>query len=444
MSIFISHASKEAVIANELCEALEEKNLTCFIAPRDIRSGFEYAEEIANGIDNSEFVLLLLSKASNESPHVLREIERAVTKSIPVVVYQLENVELTKSMEYFLMTRQWMVAGRESYGDVIKCISGMKEKNVNVNKKPETKEKKGGNRILAIAALLFGGLLLAAMGYFVLSNKEFQFGRSELEMTVEELKTGDEFIMGNYNGEPITWCVLHISEDGKEAVVVSRDVLTIKAPDAPDSGKYNHDGKVNYSFDDEILETDPELQAYVRGNNSWENSNIRTWLNSDEEIVKYEGQAPVSAAMADTLNGYNHEKGFLCSFNEEELSFIKDTEVVTKGNVLTDGGEVITSDKVFLLSMDELKWFDEADVSLISVPTAAAVEANSTYWYEEYCLALGIDAIAWWLREPYEGSSSKCYLVGNGYSDENIYPWEVGVESFGIRPAMTIDISGEK
>ena len=123
MNIFISHSSVEAKTAEELCKVIEAGENTCFIAPRDIRSGCEYAEEIANGIDRSDAVLLLLSRASNNSPHVLREIERAVTKSIPVLVYKLEEVELTKSMEYFLMTHQWMEAGKDSYTDVAACIS---------------------------------------------------------------------------------------------------------------------------------------------------------------------------------------------------------------------------------------------------------------------------------------------------------------------------------
>lgn len=102
---------------------------------------------------------------------------------------------------------------------------------------------------------------------------------------------------------------------------------------------------------------------------------------------------------------------------------------------------VETRDKVFLLSMDELKWFEEANVSLLAEPTEQAVEQDETYWYRDYCLGFGTQYHMWWLREPVEGSSSQCYLVGNGYQEENIYTWETGVESFGIRPAVTVDLT---
>ena len=102
MQIFISHSSRNAAEASAICRLLEESGTRCFIAPRDIRTGKEYAEEIVNGLDGSAAVILLMSEAANHSPHVLREVERAVSKSIPILVYKLEEVALSKSMEYFL------------------------------------------------------------------------------------------------------------------------------------------------------------------------------------------------------------------------------------------------------------------------------------------------------------------------------------------------------
>lgn len=436
MYVFISHSSNEANIAEELCGVIEAGGHRCFIAPRDIKLGKEYAEEIVNAIDHANAVLLVLSKASNQSLHVLREVERAVTKSIPVLVYKVEEVELTKSMEYFLMTHQWMEAGRNSYEDVVSSINNIKgagEKKV-ASAPAKGKRKLGTPRMVAVFVAMF---VLLTGGITVSKN----MGNNNEAVLSEAVKPGDTLMMGSYNGEDIYWRVLKVSEDGTEAVVIARDVLTVKAYDAAESGRYNHDGTNSYYFSGDEAKLDAETAAYVKGNSSWENSNIRTWLNSASENVKYEGQAPVSAAMADGSNGYSGEKGFLCSFTEEELAIIKTTTVETAGNVLEDRDKVVTEDKVFLLSMDELVWLEEANVSLLAVPTLGAIEKNETYWYQDYCLGYGVDTIMWWLREPVEDSASMCYLVGNGYREENIYTWEVGVESFGIRPAMTIDMT---
>lgn len=453
MYIFISHSSNEANIAKQICDALEQSGKECFIAPRDIRSGYPYAEEITGGIDRSDAMILILSKAANQSPHVLREVERAVTKSIPIIVYKVEDVELTKSMEYFLMTHQWMEPRDHNYKDVVAGVDNLNQEMV---EKPKLKQEQtppssAGNRKPWAVGVALLAAVLAVVFIICLSKsgEEKPAGDGSLLVSAgdaivvpdsKDVHLGDTITMGTYNQAPIQWRVLHISEDGSEAVVVAKDVLTVKAFDAPDSGRYNEDGTENYGFDEEKLKEDMELQAYVRGNSSWENSNIRTWLNSASENVKYEGQAPVSSAMADGVNGYNTEKGFLTSFTAEELDLIVDSQVETKANALGAQEAVVTTDKVFLLSLEELSWFEEADVSLTAVPTPQALANDKSSWYNDYCVGYGVEATMWWLREPVNDSASKCYLVGNGYYEENIYTWEVGVESFGIRPAMRIQL----
>ena len=54
MYIFISHSSYDSETAAGMCQVLEQDGNRCFLAPRDIRTGYEYAEEIVNGIDSSE------------------------------------------------------------------------------------------------------------------------------------------------------------------------------------------------------------------------------------------------------------------------------------------------------------------------------------------------------------------------------------------------------
>lgn len=101
MHIFISHSSRDAEFADSVCRLLEGSGHNCFIAPRDIRPGREYAEEIIDGITGADIMLLLLSEESNRSQHVFREVERAVSSHVPIVVYKMEEVELTKSLSYF-------------------------------------------------------------------------------------------------------------------------------------------------------------------------------------------------------------------------------------------------------------------------------------------------------------------------------------------------------
>jgi len=442
MKVFISHSVNEAHIANDICNVLEKAGKNCFIAPRDIRSGFPYAEEIANGIDSSDLILLVLSEAANESPHVLREIERAVSKRKKILVYRLSDVQLATALEFFLKTNQWMDAEDDNYRDLVSAVDALDELMEEASPVSESvgKVKKKQKNIVPIVVVVILIVLLFFVGY-VSGLGDGSDTKSPHIMGGKDLKPGDTFVMGSYNNEDIYWRVLKISEDETEAVVVAKDVITVKAFDAPESGQYNHDGVENYNFAPEKIEGNVELQAYVQGNSAWETSSIRTWLNATTENVVYEGYPPVSAAMADDVNGYSNEKGFLCSFTDEELTLIKETTVETKGNALADSETIVTQDKIFLLSLEELVWFEEADVSMVAVPTAAAIANDKSTWYNDYCIGYGVDETMWWLRDPVAESASQCYLVGNGYHEENIYTWEAGVESFGIRPAMTIDLT---
>lgn len=449
MQIFISHSSADADTAQKICELLERNDIPCFIAPRDIRSGKEYAEELINGIDRSSAILLLMSENANTSPHVLREVERAVSKSIPILVYKLEEVSLSKSMEYFLMTHQWVSAKTdENYVDILRFANEIKKQNQEpagkTSGKPcgktdadtgnakavPTPAKKKRKFLPAGGIALLTALLAVSAIFFMSHGKE----------NIPAFSTGDTVTFGSYNNEAITWRVLKLSDDGKQAVLISSEVLTMKAFDAAESGKYNWKDSKDYWSQGSDADTDPELQAYVRGSNIWSTSNIRTWLNCADEVVTYTDAAPFSSAMSELKNGYQNEPGFLCGFSEAELSAIVETTHSTKSNILYDAASITTTDLVYLLSLEELQWFDEAGISKLTTPTQAAVEQDDSNWYLLDHNDFHINECSWWLREPAEGFSSKCYLVGNGFTKELLRQENAGLEGFGIRPALTVDL----
>lgn len=461
--IFISHSSADASTAAEICELLEKNGITCFIAPRDIRSGREYAEEIVNGIDACVGMVLLMSKAANASPHVLREAERAVSKHIPILVYKLENVELSKSLEYFLMTHQWINhENRGEYSEILRAVAELEQEkgtaetpeNSVVRKTPENPRNSVGKKpakAMKQGCLACAVLAAAALAVFFCLRTAgiLPLGQKDTDTMAESapVQVGDTLFFGSYNNEPIQWRVLRLEEqNGKQtAVLISRYILTMKAYDAAESGKYNHDENRDYISKESEADLDLELQAYVRGNSSWQSSNIRTWLNAETEIVAYEGQAPTVSAMSEHHNGYQNEPGFLNGFTEEERKVLVERECRTPGNAL-EQEEIVTRDRVFLLSEEELVWFDEAGISKLSEPTEAALEQDMSQWYDVSVSEHGVKEYSWWLRTPVEGYSSKAYLVENGYGIENdeisnnLRKANVGLEGFGIRPAVTIDL----
>jgi TolB-like protein len=108
--LFISYASQDAAVAERLCAALEAAGVRCWIAPRDVRAGESYAAAIVQAISSCRRLVLLLSRSAVESPHVLREVERASSKKRPILSVRLDDVALPPELEYFLSMNQWLDA----------------------------------------------------------------------------------------------------------------------------------------------------------------------------------------------------------------------------------------------------------------------------------------------------------------------------------------------
>jgi hypothetical protein len=108
--VFISHSSKDKQAADAICHALESSGIKCWIAPRDVNPGFEYAEEIMNGIKSCKIFLLIFSRESNESKPVSKELENAFRNEKTVIPYRIEAVEMRASLEYYLSNLHWIDA----------------------------------------------------------------------------------------------------------------------------------------------------------------------------------------------------------------------------------------------------------------------------------------------------------------------------------------------
>jgi hypothetical protein len=108
--VFISYSSHDKAVADAVCATIENRKVRCWIAPRDVLPGQPYAESILDGIQKSRIFVLVFSSDSNLSQQVLREVERAVSKGIPVLPFRIDNVEPTKSMELFLSATHWLDA----------------------------------------------------------------------------------------------------------------------------------------------------------------------------------------------------------------------------------------------------------------------------------------------------------------------------------------------
>jgi formylglycine-generating enzyme required for sulfatase activity len=108
--VFISYSSHDKPIADAICAGLEAAKIRCWIAPRDVLPGVPYGEALSEALRASQVLVLVFSSNSNCSGQVMREVESAVDKGIPILPFRIEDVQPSASLDYFVKSIHWLEA----------------------------------------------------------------------------------------------------------------------------------------------------------------------------------------------------------------------------------------------------------------------------------------------------------------------------------------------
>ena len=204
---------------------------------------------------------------------------------------------------------------------------------------------------------------------------------------IKNIKVGDTYTFGAYeqdnstsNGkEAIEWTVL--DKDGMSLLLISKQAL--------DCQQYNT------SYTDV----------------TWESCSLRKWMNGT------------------FLNK---------AFNAEEQAQIQNTTVSAHKNpeYNTNPGNA-TTDKVFLLSINEVEKYFNSDEARKCAPTAYA-KAQGAYTSDSYKTASGAATCWWWLRSP--GGNQYFAASVNYYGSVNYGGYAVNNDTAAVRPALWINL----
>ena len=289
-------------------------------------------------------------------------------------------------------------------------------------------------------AAFFAALALLA----ALPSAPVAAATTETVSTGLSLIVGDFVQFGRYNGAPIVWRVLYTSSD--RVMLFADKVLSIKPFDVTDS-------------------------------NYWPDSNIREWLNSDQErIHPWKHRRPSGFYLLYSQNAYDEEPGFLSGGNftaadrhaviETQRAATVSLEYESKS---TGGGTVIAYeqivdnesrvqvqdnllyqsvfDRVFFLTLREVKdLLIDRKYEYHGYPTPQTLAKNETG-------IRGVDTstvLSYWLQSPNFEDGVNLYTV-NEHSDSwtsnmvvrGSFNGETNAknDTVGIRPAMYINPS---
>ena len=106
--VFISHASEDREVAAAVCDALEARGVPCWIAPRDITPGRDYAQALYEALVECRALVLVVSAHSAVSPQVLRELEQALRDGDLIVPFRIDDAELPRGLQFRIGPVEWL------------------------------------------------------------------------------------------------------------------------------------------------------------------------------------------------------------------------------------------------------------------------------------------------------------------------------------------------
>ena len=105
--VFISHGSENRDEANALCAFIEGRGVRCWIAPRDVRPGIDYSEELQAAIETCAAFVVLVTDVANKSPYVRAETEMAFSCHKPIFPVRQADIKPAPGLALFLKIRHW-------------------------------------------------------------------------------------------------------------------------------------------------------------------------------------------------------------------------------------------------------------------------------------------------------------------------------------------------
>ena len=174
--VFVSYSTNDKTITDTIVASMEQNQIRCWYAPRDIKPSEDWGKAISNAIEKSKIFLIIFSGNSNKSQRVLDELNLAISQEITIMPFRIENLEPDGAMRLHLSSRHWLDAYDPSWESHIKKLiytvsshleTTIAEEDVEVpdllQQKPKTLKNKGIRRILA--GIVTAAIVISAAWY---------------------------------------------------------------------------------------------------------------------------------------------------------------------------------------------------------------------------------------------------------------------------------------
>jgi TPR repeat protein/serine/threonine protein kinase len=129
-TVFICYSSADKTVALDACKELERVGIKCWVAQRDMMAGQHYNSQITEAIRRAKAFILVLSRNSDRSIDVLREVELAAHIRLPLLAFRIEDFEPGYDLGRVLSAEHWLNAYEGAspeahFSALLLCVSAL-------------------------------------------------------------------------------------------------------------------------------------------------------------------------------------------------------------------------------------------------------------------------------------------------------------------------------
>ena len=197
--VFISYSSLNKDAAQAICHILEQNEIRCWMAPRDIPAGSEYGDLIDEAIKSSTVVVVLFSETAATSLWVKGELNIAFEEQKVIIPFRLDKTPLKGQNRVILNQKHWIDAYpdyKTKFNDLVNAVSMAVGKDVQL--KPQSirfseRLKKYKNPIiLGFVATFLIGLIIIIYPHIARQMHVYVYDKQGLHLNVKGLTSLQE------------------------------------------------------------------------------------------------------------------------------------------------------------------------------------------------------------------------------------------------------------
>lgn len=219
--VFISYSSLDLEAAQAICHVLEQNEIRCWMAPRNIPPGSDYGDVIDDAIKACKAVVIIYSEKAASSPWVTGELNVAFEEQKTIIPFRLDKTPLKGQTRVMLNQRHWIDAYpdyKTKFNDLVKAVALAVGKDVHLDSTPvkpsEHLKKYKKPIIFGIIAAIVLSLVIALCPFIARQMHSYVYDKQGLHVNAKGLSSlqedaltsildnmvlvdGGTFVMGN-------------------------------------------------------------------------------------------------------------------------------------------------------------------------------------------------------------------------------------------------------